>query len=70
MAGTPERESRPFLLSCLMRFTGFISVLLAALPLRAAAQTTTTPPLPRQVRDSAFAVHQLFKKHLHSAKRT
>jgi len=51
-----------------MRFAGFISVLLAALPLRAAAQTP--PPLPRPVRDSTFAVHPLFKKHLHSAKRT
>lgn len=49
-----------------MRFTGFIGgLLLVALPWRGAAQTTL--PLPRPVRDSAFAVHQLFRKHRHSA---
>ena len=46
IAGTAERESRLFLLSCLMRFAGFISVLLAALPLRAAAQTPPPPAPP------------------------
>lgn len=67
MAGTPEREFRPFLLFYLMRFIGFIGgLLLTALPLPGAAQTTP-PPLPRPVRDSAFAVHQLFKKDRHSA---
>lgn len=48
-----------------MRFTGFIGgLLLAALPGIGAAQILA-PLLP--VRDSAFAVHQLFKKHRHSA---
>ena len=40
-------------------------LLLAVLPLPGAAQTLL--PLPHPVRDSAFAVHQLFKKHRHSA---
>ena len=49
-----------------MRFTGFNGgLLLAALPLLGAAQPA--PPLPRPVRDSAFAVHQLFRKHRHAA---
>ena len=54
-----------------MRFTGSIvtvfigGLLLAALPGLLAAQPT--PLSPRPVRDSAFAVHQLFKKHRHSA---
>lgn len=66
MATTPERELWPFFLSSLMRFTGFNGgLLLAALPLLGVAQPA--PPLPRPVRDSAFAVHQLFKKDRHSA---
>ena len=49
-----------------MRSTVFLSgLLLLGLPLPGTAQTT--PPLPRSVRDSAFAVHQLFKKHRHAA---
>ena len=49
-----------------MRFTGIVGgLLLLAQPLPGMAQTT--PPLPRPVRDSAFAVHQLFKKHRHAA---
>ncbi|MFC6224345.1 hypothetical protein ACFP2F_13930 [Hymenobacter artigasi] len=49
-----------------MRFTGFTGgLLLVALPWHGAAQTI--PPLPHPVRDSAFAVHQLFRKHRHSA---
>ncbi|GAB3656855.1 hypothetical protein GCM10027594_29140 [Hymenobacter agri] len=40
-------------------------VLLLALPKLSAAQTP--PPVARPVRDSAFAVHQLFKKHRHAA---
>lgn len=52
-----------------MRFIGFIvGLLLTGLPLRGAAQTMPPPPPPpRPVRDSAFAVHQLLKKHRHSA---
>ena len=47
-----------------MRFTGFIGgLLLTHLPYLSAAQTTDARP----VRDSAFAVHQLFKKHRHAA---
>ena len=66
MATTPALESWPFLIFYLMRFIGFIGgLLLTALPLLGAAQITT--PLPRPVRDSAFAVHQLFKKHRHAA---
>jgi hypothetical protein len=66
MARAPEWESWSFLLFHLMRFTVFIGgLLLATLPMPGAAQTT--PPLPRPVRDSAFAVHQLFKKHRHAA---
>jgi hypothetical protein len=53
------------LLFYLMRFTGFIGgLLLAALPALGAAQI---PAPARPVRDSAFAVHQFFKKHRHSA---
>ena len=53
-----------------MRFTGsivtvFIGGLLLAVPLSGTAQTTAPPPRP--VRDSAFAVHQLFRKHRHAA---
>ncbi|GAA4022378.1 hypothetical protein GCM10022409_02630 [Hymenobacter glaciei] len=49
-----------------MRFTGFIGGLLfAALPGYSLAQPVS--PQFRPVRDSAFAVHQLFKKHRHSA---
>ena len=49
-----------------MRFTGFIGgLLLAALPKLLAAQPAPLPPRP--VRDSAFAVHQLFMKHRHAA---
>ena len=50
-----------------MRFTVFISglLLLAALPELGAAQTIPAPPRP--VPDSAFAVHQLFRKHRHAA---
>ena len=48
-----------------MRFTGFIGgLLLAALPLPGAAQTA---PLPRPAHDSAYAVHQLFRKHRRAA---
>lgn len=65
MAATPERELRPFFFSCLMRFVGFIGGLLVALPGLGAAQML--PAAPRPVRDSAFAVHQLFKKHRHAA---
>jgi hypothetical protein len=65
MAGTPERDFRPFSFFCLMRFCVFIGgLLLAALPGLGAAQITSPP---RPVRDSAFAVHQLFKKHRHAA---
>ena len=42
-------------------------LLLAALPEPGAAQTLPPPLPPRPVRDSAFAVHQLFKKHRHAA---
>ena len=49
-----------------MRFTGFVGGLLLALPLRGVAQSRP-PLLPHPVRDSAFAVHQLFKKHCHAA---
>jgi len=48
-----------------MRFIGFIGGLVLALPRHGAAQPAVPPPRP--VRDSAFAVHQLFKKHRHSA---
>ena len=49
-----------------MRFTGFIGgLLLAALPLPGAAQTT--PPPPRPVLDTAAAVHRLFRQHRRSA---
>ncbi|MDQ2792959.1 MAG: hypothetical protein M3Y12_02990 [Bacteroidota bacterium] len=49
-----------------MRFIDFMGgLLLAALPLPGTAQAV--PPLPHPVRDSAFAVHQLFKKHRHAA---
>lgn len=49
-----------------MRFTTFVGgLVLAVLPGHGAAQPAS--PLPRPVRDSAFAVHQLFKKHRHSA---
>ncbi|MCI1185811.1 hypothetical protein MON38_00140 [Hymenobacter sp. DH14] len=50
-----------------MRLPMFIGgLLLAALPKLGTAQTI--PPLPpRPVHDSAFAVHQLFKKHRHAA---
>ena len=44
-----------------MRFAVFTVAQLAALPRPSAAQLTL--PLPRPVRDSACAVHQLFKKH-------
>ena len=51
-----------------MRFSNFMGgLLLAALPNLGVAQTMPPPPLPRPVRDSAFAVHQLFKKHRHAA---
>ena len=51
-----------------MRFTGFIGgLVLAALPWCGAAQTTSSP---RPVRDSAFAVHQLFRQHRRSAEGT
>lgn len=66
MAANPKRESRPFFFPFLMRFTGFIGGLLLGLPLSGAAQTPPSP-LPRPVRDSAFAVHQLFEKHRHAA---
>ena len=49
-----------------MRFVVFIGGLLLALPRLGTAQAVA-PPLPRPVRDSAFAVHQLFKKHRHAA---
>ena len=44
-----------------MRFRGVICGLLLALPLPGAAQTMPAPP--RSVRDSAYAVHQLFRNH-------
>ena len=48
-----------------MRLPGFIGgLLLAALPLPGAAQTA---PPPRPARDSAYAVHQLFRQHRRSA---
>ena len=47
-----------------MRLCGFIGGLLLALPGHAVAQSVAPP---RPVRDSAFAVHQLFKKHRYSA---
>ncbi|MBO2009319.1 hypothetical protein [Hymenobacter negativus] len=49
----------------MMRFFGFVSGLMLALQGRGAAQPAL--PASRPVRDSAFAVHQLFKKHRHSA---
>jgi hypothetical protein len=49
----------------LIRFIGFVGGLVLALPGRGAAQPAFPPTRP--VRDSAFAVHQLFKKHRHSA---
>ena len=66
LAATPERELRPFFLSYLMRFTDFIGGLLLSLLPKLVAAQPASPPL-RPVRDSAFAVHQLFKKHRHSA---
>lgn len=48
-----------------MHFTVFVGGLLLALPKMGVAQTI--PPAPRPARDSAFAVHQLFKKHRHAA---
>ena len=52
----------------LMRFTVFMGgLLLLGVPLPDAAQTTPPSLLTRPVRDSAFAVHQLFKKHRHAA---
>lgn len=66
MAETPQQEFRPFFLIHLMRFNVFVGgLLLSALPELGAAQPAA--PLPRPVRDSAFAVHQLFKKHRHAA---
>lgn len=67
MAGTPEEEFRPFLFYSLMRLIGFVGGLLFLMTLSetGSAQTMLLPPRP--VRDSAFAVHQLFRKHRHAA---